>query len=73
MVCIDFFIVVITPITMIYDWNDIWQIWCNENLIWLSWEREDPNNFPLEIISVNPPTGEVECYQALSHLDKLIS
>ena len=28
--------------------------------------------FPLEI-SINPPTEEAECYQALSHLDKLIS
>ena len=36
-------------------------------------ERVDPNNFPLEIISINPPTGEVECYQALSNLEKLIS
>ena len=35
-------------------------------------EREDPNNFPQEI-SVNPLIEEVECYQALSHLDKLIS
>ena len=35
-------------------------------------EREDSNNFPLEI-SINPPTEEAECYQALSHLDKLIS
>ena len=35
-------------------------------------EREDPNNFPQEI-SVNPLIEEAECYQALSHLDKLIS
>ena len=35
-------------------------------------EREDPNNFPLEILVI-PPTEEAECYQALSHLDKLMS